>query len=87
MEGAAVIPTMILFGLLLGRWRKLALLVGPAAWTVLLGAQGLLTTPPEVAGAAALALVNTAVGVFVHQVMLAFVRRVRGHQAPVGSTR
>ena len=30
-------------------------------------------------GAALLALANSAVGVLVHQVLLAFVRRVRGH--------
>ena len=39
-----MIPTMILFGLLLARWWKLTLIVGPAAWTVLLWSQGLLTT-------------------------------------------
>lgn len=83
-----MIPTMILFGLLLGRWWKLTLIVGTAAWTLLLWSQELLTTPPEVAAAAALAWVNTAVGVLVHQLMLAIVRRVRGHRAtPVGVTR
>jgi hypothetical protein len=82
-----VIPTMILFGLLLGRWWKPALIVGTAAWTVLLWSQGLLATPPEIVGAAALALANTAVGVSIHQLMLAFVRRVRGHSAtPVEAT-
>ena len=79
-EEAAVIPTMILFGLLLGRWWKFALIVGTSAWTVLLWSQGLLATPPEIVGAAALALVNTAVGVLAHQLVLAVVRRVRGHQ-------
>ena len=75
-----MIPTMILFGLLLGRWWKFALIVGTSAWTVLLWSQGLLATPPEIVGAAALALVNTAVGVLAHQLVLAVVRRVRGHQ-------
>ena len=83
-----MIPVMILFGLLLGRWWKLTLIVGPAAGTLLIWSQGLLTTPPEVAGAAALALVNTVVGVSVHQLMLAVVRRVRGQRGtPVEVTR
>ena len=47
-----MIPTMILFGLLLGRWWKLALIVGTSGWTVLLWAQGLLATPTETVGAA-----------------------------------
>ena len=74
-----MIPAMILFGLLLARWWKLALLVGTSGWTVLLWSQGLLATPPEIVGAAVLALVNTAVGVLAHKVLLGFVRRVRGH--------
>jgi hypothetical protein len=72
---------MILVGLLLGRWWKLALVVGTSAWTVLLLSQGLLATPTEILGAAVLALVNTGVGVLVHQFMLAVVRRVRGLSA------
>lgn len=83
-----MIPTMILFGLLLGRWWKLALLVGTSGWTVLLWSQGLLSTPMEVVGAAALALANTAVGVLVHQLLLTLVRRVRRHPTtPVEATR
>ena len=81
-EEAAVIPTMILFGLLLGRWWKFALIVGTSAWTVLLRSQGLLATPPEIVGAAALALVNTAVGVLVHQLVLAVVRQARAPHRP-----
>ena len=76
-----MIPTMILVGLALGRWWRSALIVGPSAWTALLWSQGIFTTPPEVVGAAALALVNTAVGVLAHQLVLALVRRRRGHPA------
>jgi hypothetical protein len=71
---------MILFGLLLGRWWKSALIVGTSFWTALLWSQGLLATPPEIVGAAALAFVNTAIGVLAHQLLLAVVRRIRGHQ-------
>ena len=76
-----MIPTMILFGLLLGRWWKAALVVGTSAWPVLLWAQGVIAAPPEIVGAAALGLANTAVGVMVHQLVLALVRRARGHSS------
>jgi hypothetical protein len=72
-----VIPTMILFGLLLGRWWKTALGVGTASWVVLLWTQGLVDSPADIAGAAALALANTAVGVMAHRGLLVLVRRVR----------
>jgi hypothetical protein len=79
VEEAVVIPTMILFGLLFGRWWKVALVVGTSAWPVLLWAQGVIAAPPEIVGAAALGLVNTAVGVMAHQLVRALVRRARGH--------
>ena len=72
-----MIPTMILFGLLLGRWWKVALVVG--ASPALLWARGVIAAPPEIVGAAALGLVNTAVGVMAHQLVLALLRRARGH--------
>ena len=68
---------MILFGVLIGRWWKTALIAGTAVWPVLLLRQGLIDTPPEVVGAAALALANTAVGALAHQLVLALVRRLR----------
>jgi len=81
-----VIPTMILFGLLLGRWWRTALVAGTASWTVLLWTQGLVDSPAEIAGAAALALANTAAGVMAHQGLLALVRRVsRPPAAAVGA--
>jgi hypothetical protein len=84
---AAVIPTMILVGLLLGKWWKTALVAGATAWPVLLWTHGLIDTAPEIVGAAALALANTAVGALVHQLVLA-VRRTRRHPpTPVGAGR
>jgi hypothetical protein len=83
-----VIPMMILVGLLLGRWWKSALVAGATAWPVLLWRQGLIDTAPEIVGAAALALSNTAVGAMVHQLALAPVRRTRRHpQTPVRAGR
>ena len=74
-----MIPTMILAGLVLGRWWKSALVAGTAAWPALLWAQGVIATPAEIVGAAALALANTAVGVMAHRLALTLVRRVRAH--------
>ena len=72
-----MIPTMILAGLLLGRWWKTAVVVGTTSWVVLLSPQGLVDSPAGVAGAAALGLANTAVGVMAHRGLLVLVRRVR----------
>ena len=84
-EVAAVIPTLILVGLSLGRWWKTVLVASATAWPVLLWTHGLVNTAPEIAGAAALALANTAVGAIVHQLVLALVRRAGRHPpAPVG---
>ena len=79
-----MIPTMILLGLLLGRWWGWALIVGTSAWTVVLWTQGLLETPAEIIGAAALAFANTAVGVLAHQLVLATARRAR-RSSPAGA--
>jgi hypothetical protein len=68
---------MVLFGLVFGRWWKGTLVVGTGAWAVLLWAQGLLATPLDAVVSAALALANTAVGVSIHQLVLALVRRAR----------
>jgi hypothetical protein len=73
---------MMLFGLVLGRWWRFALVAGTCAWPALLWTQGLIGTPLEVAGAAALALANTAVGVLVHQLVLSVVRRGRARTEP-----
>lgn len=79
-----MIPTMLLFGLVLGRWWKTALVIGAAGWALVLWTQGVVTSAPEVVGAAVLALVNTAVGVGIHQLALAGWRRARGGRAGRG---
>lgn len=71
-----MIPTLIAVGLVFGRWWKATLVIGVVAWVV-----ALLTTDVigwrSVPAAAGLALVNTAVGVLVHQGGLSAVRAVR----------
>ena len=74
-----MIPTMILFGLLFGRWWKSALVAAALSWPTLLWIDGVIATPAEIAGAAVLALLNSAVGVGVHQLTLSLIRLVRHH--------
>lgn len=69
-----MIPTMILFGLVFGRWWKTTLVAGTLGWPLLLLTGDVLHSAEEVAGAAALGLANTLVGVAVHQLFLRLVR-------------
>jgi hypothetical protein len=71
-----MIPTMILFGLLTGRWWKTSLVMGAVIWVALLLPDGIITVV-EIPGAALFGLVNTSVGVGIHQGVLWLVRRVR----------
>jgi hypothetical protein len=76
-----VIPTMIVFGLLFGRWWRATLLIGTVGWVVLLLVSGTMESDPRnLAVSAGLAFANTAVGVAVHQVVLFAVRRLRQPQ-------
>lgn len=79
-----MIPTLLLLGLVLGRWWKATLAVGVVGWVVVIlvmqagGTTSGIAAPAGVAlGAAALGFVNTAVGVAVHQGLLRAVRTVR----------
>ncbi|MDG4837070.1 hypothetical protein O7631_11150 [Micromonospora sp. WMMD967] len=62
-----MIPTLILFGLLFGRWWRPSLIAAALGWPILLVADGSMGVGPALLGASALAVVNTAVGVLVHQ--------------------
>ncbi len=73
-----MIPTLILFGLLFGRWWRFALVAAAIGWPlalVLLDDLGHDGWAPVTA--ALLAIANTAVGVAVHQAALWSVRRLR----------
>ena len=78
-----MVPTLILFGALLGRWWRTALVAGTLLWPALLLATGVVGFEPALAGAAAVGLLNTAVGVLAHQVVLRLARlrlvRLRKH--------
>lgn len=72
-----MIPSLILLGVLLGRWWWLPLPVAAAGWPALLVATGAMDIGPGLIAASGLALLNTGVGVAVHQGVLHLVRRLR----------
>lgn len=81
-----MIPTMIVYGLVVGRWWKTALLTATLGWPTLLLIQGPLQSGPgfltwSVLLAAFLGLANAAVGVGVHQGILALIRWLRSSKA------
>lgn len=73
-----MIPTMILLGLVLGRWWKSALAVAAVGWPAILLVDGVINVA-QVWAAAVFALANSAVGVGIHQGGAWLVRRVRPH--------
>jgi len=72
-----VIPTMMVFGLVLGRWWRLALIVAALGWPLLLVTTNVTNVEVGLLGAAGLAVLNTGVGAVIHHVAL---RVVRGPQ-------
>ena len=88
-EIRTVIPTMIVFGLVVGRWWKSALIGGAVLWPVILTFVGMASHADvlDVAvllSAAGLGAANTAVGVAVHQSILWLIRRIRRNRATTG---
>ena len=77
-----MIPSLIVLGLVLGRWWRLALLVGAVGWPVLLGLMGLLESPTAVVVSSALAVANTGLGVLVHQGVLHAYRHLARRPEP-----
>jgi hypothetical protein len=78
-----MIPTLIVFGLVFGRWWRITLLAAAVGWPLLLVAIGIVA-PYEadtVAVAAIFAVINTAVGVLPHQVCLQTYRLLRRRTA------
>lgn len=72
-----MVPTMILLGLVLGRWWRTALAVGALSWPAVLLVDNVYGFEIGLLGAAGIGLANTAVGVAVHQAVLAAIRRGR----------
>lgn len=70
-----MIPTMILLGVVLGRWWKSALVLAALVWPLLLVAGGVVEVGSQLLGAAALGVANAALGVAGHQVVLHLIRK------------
>jgi hypothetical protein len=70
-----MIPAMILFGLVLGRWWRLALAASAVLWPAIVLADGAIDSVGEVIGAVGLGVANAAVGVLAHQAVLQAYRR------------
>jgi hypothetical protein len=82
-EGVAVIPTLILVGLIFGRWWRYCVITAAVGWPLLLVAIGVVGVNEfgVLLEAAGLAVINTGVGVLIHQGGLSVVRRLRRHSA------
>ncbi len=76
-----MIPTLLLAGVIGGRWWLVPL--GAIAWTALLLLDGVITLAPQLAGAALLGAINTAVGVLLGIGVRATAKRLyQGAPAP-----
>lgn len=72
-----MIPTMILFGLVFGRWWWLALAAAAVGWPALLVMAGGMPVGVGLLAASGFAVADTAVGVLVHQGVLWAIRKLR----------
>lgn len=72
-----MIPTMIIFGLIFGRWWLVTLAAAAVGWPLLLVATSVAEVDASLIGAAALAIVNAGIGVLVHQGFLHGYRHLR----------
>jgi hypothetical protein len=62
-----LIPTLLLAGILFGKWWRVSIPVGSIGWAILLASTGVVSGPGGVASAALFAFVNVTVGVLVFQ--------------------
>ena len=74
-----MIPTMILLGLVLGRWWRAALLTALVGWPALLLVTDIIV-PDQIAMTAVLGVLNAAVGVTLAQCALRIYRSL-GHRS------
>ncbi|MFC6020051.1 hypothetical protein ACFP2T_28135 [Plantactinospora solaniradicis] len=81
-----MIPTLILIGVLFGRWWRTALVGSALGWPIMLVVTGVTGVEPGLVGASGLAILNTGVGVLVHQSVRWAVREVRRSPTPRSGT-
>jgi hypothetical protein len=79
-----LIPTIVLLGLVLGRWWWLPLVIAAVGWPLVLVTTETTSSVPAMLSASALAVANAGVGVLVHQAVLGAVRVVRRRRYPCG---
>lgn len=72
-----MIPTMILFGVIFGRWWLITLAAAAVGWPLLLISTSVADVHAGLIWAAALAVVNAGIGVLVHQGLLHGYRHLR----------
>ncbi|MFG1677417.1 hypothetical protein [Micromonospora sp. NPDC049282] len=72
-----MIPTLILFGLLVGRWWRASLGAAAVGWPALLVVADVMEVGPGLLGASLLAVANTGAGVLIHQGIRIMIRRFR----------
>jgi hypothetical protein len=72
-----MIPTMILLGVIFGRWWRITLVGAALAWPLLRVVTDVVGINASLVGAAALAVVNAGVGVLVHQGVVFAYRHLR----------
>ena len=78
-----MIPTMILFGLVVGHWWKSTLVAATLLWPAMLLATGVIGFDAHVPGAALFGLANAGVGVGIHKGIAWTVRNLRSRHSPV----
>ncbi|MPZ66450.1 MAG: hypothetical protein GEU83_13370 [Pseudonocardiaceae bacterium] len=76
-----MIPTLIVLGLILGRWWRLTLVAVAVVWPLMLVAGGVMDVEPGLLGASALGVINAGAGVLVHQAALRSIRLLRRDHA------
>jgi hypothetical protein len=86
-----VIPSLIVFGLLFGRWWRAALGAAALGWPAVLVYANVIGLEWTLVAAAGFAVANTAVGVLMHQAVRLIIRRARsrpaaGSERPTGPT-
>ena len=77
-----MIPTLILFGMVFGRWWRLSLFAAAVGWPLLLVATDAMNVEIGLLGAAGLAVINTGVGVLVHRGILRAFRLLHPRHTP-----
>ena len=71
-----MIPTLILVGLVMGRWWRVVMPLAAVGWPVLLIATGVSSGFDFVLAAAGLAIANVTVGVLVYQALWLLVKGI-----------